>query len=90
MNGSRRLLCLPFLEQYANAVASGSTLYDLPSDALYQTVALTIAPLVNPDGVDLVTGYLDEANPAFASASAIANTYRNIPFRKDGKPTFEA
>ena len=76
---------LTFLEQYANAVASGSTLYDLPSDALYQAVTLTIAPLVNPDGVDLVTGYLDEANPAFASASAIANAYRNIPFPEGWK-----
>lgn len=76
---------LTFLEQYAHAVASGGTLYDLPSDALYQAVTLTIAPLVNPDGVDLVTGYLNEANPAFAAASAIANAYKNIPFPEGWK-----
>lgn len=71
---------LTFLEQYAGAVASGGSIYDLPAEALAEAVSLIIAPMVNPDGVDLVTGYLDQSNPAYASAVSIADRFPSIPF----------
>ena len=47
--------------------------------ALIGDVALHLIPMVNPDGVDLVTGALDSGY-FFDGAAAIAADYPGIPF----------
>lgn len=70
---------LQFVEEYARAVAEGEPIYGTDARALYQQVTLYAIPLVNPDGVDLVTGALTEGD-YYEQALRIAKSYPQIPF----------
>jgi g-D-glutamyl-meso-diaminopimelate peptidase len=47
---------------------------------LYARATLLLVPMVNPDGVDLVTGAIGEANPYYIQANRYAQYYPAIPF----------
>lgn len=71
---------LKFIEQYAEAVAFGGTLFGQDAAALFRQTQLYCVPMVNPDGVDLVTGALSPNGAAFAQAREIAAHYPAISF----------
>ena len=47
---------MKYLENYARAYAFGGNIGGRNAAELYRRTTLYLAPLVNPDGVDLVTG----------------------------------
>ncbi len=71
---------LKFLEDYAAAYAAGRSISSQDAGALYEKTTLYMVPLVNPDGVDLVTGALNPANPYYIQSQAYAENYPDIPF----------
>ena len=73
-------LLLTFLEAYAEAYARGGTIGGVAAKALYESTTLHMVPLVDPDGVDLVTGALSPLDSFYAQASALASYYPEIPF----------
>ncbi len=73
-------LLLAFLEAYARAYGEGGLLSGMDAAALYSGVTLRMVPMVNPDGVDLVTGALDVESDAYTQALNIAQNYPGIPF----------
>ena len=73
-------LTLLFLERYAKAFASGTEIGGIPARRLYETSTLTLVPMVNPDGADLVIGALSEGDSYYESAKALAGFYPSIPF----------
>ena len=73
-------LLLRFLEEYAASYAEGGSIGGVPAKDLYDTATLHMVPLVNPDGVDLVTGALNPMDSYYAQASALASHYPGIPF----------
>ncbi|MBR6039923.1 MAG: peptidoglycan-binding protein [Clostridia bacterium] len=73
-------LVLMFLERYAKAFSEGGGVGGVPARSLYEASTLTLVPLVNPDGVDLVTGALSEGDSFFESARALSAFYPSIPF----------
>ena len=72
------LLC--FLEEYAAAYAAGGSVGGISARTLFETTTLHMVPLVNPDGVDLVTGALSPLDSFYTQAMALAAHYPNIPF----------
>ena len=69
---------MKFLEEYARAISVNGQLYGYRAQDLYQRNVLHLVPMVNPDGVDLVTGV---ASPQeVAAARAISEDYPEIPF----------
>ncbi len=52
-------LLLKYLEDYADAYATGGRIGGVAASKLYTGTMLHIVPLVNPDGVDLVTGEIN-------------------------------
>ncbi len=72
-------LLLAFLERYCNAVLSGGRIGDQNAKALFARTKLYVVPMVNPDGVDLVTGALTHG-PEYENAVAISDRYPSIPF----------
>lgn len=79
---------LQFTEAYAEAVAAGETLYGTDARELYRQVTLYVIPLLNPDGVDLVTGALSEGS-YYEQARRIAAEYPQIPFPDGWKANIE-
>ena len=69
---------LKFAEDLATALESGEKIFGIPAQTLVKASTIYIVPMVNPDGVDLVTG---AAGPAeVALAARFAENYPQIPF----------
>ena len=69
---------LKFLEDYAQALETDGTIGGVSARELYETATIYLVPMVNPDGVDLVTGAVTENERA--QAEGLAEFYPNIPF----------
>lgn len=72
-------LLLKFAEDYAQAFADKKELFGTDSALLYYGYELNLTAMVNPDGVDLVNGFLTEGE-YYERAKAIAGQYPQIPF----------
>ena len=74
------LVLMKFLEEYAKAFVENKNIFGYNAQALYYTTSLYIVPMVNPDGVDLVTGSIKNVEDAYKNAVQIANNFPEIPF----------
>ena len=70
---------LKFFEEYLKAAAKNRFLYGENAKDLFNSTKLHLMPLVNPDGLDLVTGALNEGE-YFTRAKMIASSYPSVPF----------
>lgn len=76
---------LKFAEELASAIQSGGTIGDRSATELAQQVTIYMVPMVNPDGVDLVTGDVTAGNIQYDLAQRLAQNYPNIPFPEGWK-----
>ena len=74
---------LKFLEDYAEALENDGELAGVPARELYEKATIFLVPMVDPDGVDLVTGVAAEEERE--QARALAAFYPNIPFPEGWK-----
>ena len=74
---------LKFIEDYAEALQNDGEIGGVRARELYQTASISLVPLVNPDGVDLVTGAATEAERE--NARLLSEFYPNIPFPEGWK-----
>lgn len=79
------LVLLKFAEEYAAAIASGGKIFDRDARTLAAQTTLFMVPLVNPDGVDLVTGAIDGDTEQYARAKLLSENYPAIPFPEGWK-----
>lgn len=82
-------ILLKYAEDYLNYVVNGENIEGADIRTLFETKKFYIMPLVNPDGVDLVTGALNAENPSYISARSIAAEYPSIPFPDGWKANIE-
>lgn len=71
---------LKFAEEYLKAYIFMASIGGFSATELFNTVTIDMVPLVNPDGVDLVTGALDKNTSAYQKAEVIAADYPSIAF----------
>ncbi len=71
---------LKFIEDYAEALQNDTDLGGVSARELYQNATIHLVPLVNPDGVDLVTGAIGPGAEQYERAREFAEFYPNIPF----------
>ena len=72
-------LLLKFCEEVAAASAAGGTVADRSAAELLEYASVTLVPAVNPDGLDLVTGELQQGE-FYRGAADIAADWPGIPF----------
>mgnify|MGYP002575167736 FL=1 len=74
------VVLMKFIEDYSKAFVSNGRLYNYSIRSLFNTCSIYIMPMVNPDGVDLVTGYLPTSSSSYILAENIASNFPDIPF----------
>lgn len=73
-------LLLAFAEDLAKAAIAGAVIGGYPGRELLEVATIHMVPMVDPDGVDLVTGALPADSGDYAFARSLASYYPSIPF----------
>ncbi len=73
-------LLLKFVEEFAEAIESGGRIGGVDAAALAAQTTIYTVPMVDPDGVALVTGEIRPGQTQYAVAQAIADGFPAIAF----------
>ncbi len=71
---------LKFLEDLAEAVQNNGKLFGVEAQNIVNAATIHIVPMVDPDGVDLVTGAIEPGTLEYETANRIADNFPSIPF----------
>ena len=71
---------LKFIEDFAQAIRDNTEIFNEDARQLEQAVTIYTVPMVDPDGVDLVTGVLQPGQLQYEAAAALSQNYPTIPF----------
>ena len=74
------LVLLKFAEDLAIAIENGTILGDQDARTLASVATIYMVPLVDPDGVDLVTGAIPEDADQYQLAQRLSENYPAVPF----------
>jgi len=73
-------LVMKFLADYCYCYVNNLPIFGVNARNIYNYCTIYIMPMVNPDGVDLVTGEISQNSSLYTNTGLIANRYPNIPF----------
>lgn len=76
---------MKFLADYCYCYQNNLNIYNINARELYNSTSIYIIPMVNPDGVNLVTGELPRNSPAYLFAQNISRRYPQFPFTSGWK-----
>ena len=74
------LILLKFAEELSQAISENGIIFGVDAKKLTQAVTIYMVPMVDPDGVDLVTGAIPPGTIPYESARSLAEFYPGIPF----------
>lgn len=78
-------ILLKFVEELAEAMRSGGNLWGVDARTIGRLVTIHTVPMVNPDGVDLLTGAIEQGTLQYAAAEALAAFFPRVPFPEGWK-----
>ncbi len=79
------LILLKFAEEFAGAITQKGEIFGTDAERLADTATIYMLPMVDPDGVDLVTGAIEPGSGQYESARTLADFYPRIPFPEGWK-----
>ena len=71
---------MKFLADYCYCYINNLKIYNTSARDLYNSTSIYIMPMVNPDGVNLVTGEIPRNSPSYMFTQNISRKYPSIPF----------
>ena len=71
---------LKFAEEFAEEIQNGGKIFGVDAKELAQKVTIYMVPMMDPDGVDLVTGAIRKGEGQYEIAARMAENYPAIPF----------
>ena len=74
------LLLWRLLEDYCQSIVTDGGIFGFSGRMLFRRTSLYLVPLVNPDGVDLVTGEIEPGSREYESARTMAARQPELPF----------
>ena len=76
---------LKFVEDLAEAIKAGGSVFGTDARSIAEAATIYTVPMVDPDGVALVTGEIRPGELAYAQAEGLARNYSEIPFPQGWK-----
>ena len=76
---------LKFVEEFAEALKNGGEIFGTNAGELAAKATIYTVPMVNPDGVDLVTGVIRPESREYENAAEIGENFPAIPFPEGWK-----
>ncbi len=80
---------MKFLADYCYTYVNDLTIYGYSARQLYNSCTIYIMPMVNPDGVNLVTGEISPNSSIYSNTRLIANNYPDIPYPSGWKANIQ-
>lgn len=71
---------LKFVEELAAAMDAGGKLFGVEAQNIGKAATIHTVPMVDPDGVDLVTGAIETGTLEYEAARRLGDNYPDIPF----------
>ena len=83
------VVIMKFIENLSKSYVNNVNIFGYNPRQLFSMVSLYIVPMINLDGVDLVTGLFTEGSWAYNNAKRIADSFPDIPFPDGWKANIE-
>lgn len=74
------IVMMKFIEDFCIAYENDSEIFGYSARKIYENASIFIAPMCNPDGVDLVLGAIPQNSVYYLRAREIADRYPDISF----------
>ena len=71
---------MKFIEDFSIAYQNNSEIFGQSAREIYSNASIFIAPMANPDGVDLVLGRIPQNTNFYKNAVSISENYPAVPF----------
>ncbi len=82
------ILLMHFIEDYCKSFVSNSSLLGYNIKKIFYSSSIYIVPMVNPDGVNLVTNLYNKESSEYNTVFNISKNLTKIPFQMDGNQTY--
>lgn len=82
------IVLMKFVEDFSKAYEKNEKIYGYSAREIFNKTSIYVIPMVNPDGVDLVTGVIPENTGIYNQFKDISLNFSNIPFPSGWKANF--